>query len=162
MSATEHSRKFPGAFRKWIVTLWVMFLSLCSMFSAYVCLGALSKSTKPFVGGTFCLFGAFTLMAYFMLEWRKGRDIGIKLILEASQHDGGIVVRESIAVHILKWIISIFTCLYAGLSAMATLICIFFPPDGGSYPTASLLYLASGGIVVGVLVVTVWKKWSAP
>lgn len=163
MSATEHSRKFPGAFRKWIVTLWVMFLSFCSIFSAHVCLYALpDKTTKPFVGGVFCLFGAFTLMAYFMLEWSKGRDIGIKLIAEAAQHDGIMVVRESVAVHILKWIISIFLFLYAVFSALATLNCIFLLQDQEAQPLAALLYLSSAVIVIGALVFTVWKKWSAP
>jgi hypothetical protein len=146
-------------FRKWIITLTAMLLCLLCVFITIMCLFLPDRSTNPVLGSVFYLFGAFILVSYFLLEWRNAIQIESKCINRSNHGDKKIAIITTFSIRILKWIISLYSVLFAFLCAAMASICLFGLPDGSTDHNSAIIFLFGGLLVMGVLVFLAWRNW---
>jgi CBS domain containing-hemolysin-like protein len=143
--------------------LLLISISLGGILLACMCIFSLpDKSTLPITGSFYYLFSSFTLIAYFIIEWRRLKSIETELTKNANQVIMKIIAKESFAAQIFKWIVTIFAILFSFLSAGIALICLYALPNGTVQPSASILFLFSGLIIMGTLVIIAWKNPTTP
>ncbi len=153
LSIIESTPRFTSILQSWIITISILFLSLCGTVLALMCIFALPDgSVKPLEGSIFFLGGAIIQIAFLFFRWKKGMTI--------SSYNQ-IIVNENISDKIIKWITAFFSIGYAFWGFAIALICIYALPDKSMQPKTGAIYFIGGAFVVASFVFVVWKNWTS-
>lgn len=115
-------------------------------------------SIIPLVGKFFYPFSALAFTAYFVLEWRKEKQLKTRLVDNPDLQGVEINVIESLSEKILRWMVSIMAFIFVVVSLGFILICTYGIYEGTLKPHANRIILGEL-IVIGtaILVFVAWR-----
>ena len=160
MSKDGLNQRFSNTLQNWLITLSILFISIFGVVLALIFIFALPDQTvRPFEGSLFFISSSVIITAVLFLRWKKEKAQGIEILNETLSETQKLVIRENISDKIIKWMVTIFSFLYAFWGLAIALICIFALPDKSVQPQTGIFYFLGSAIVIGSFVFVVWKNW---
>lgn len=160
MSKDGLNQRFSHTLQNWLITLSILFFSFLGVILALISIFALPDQTvRPFEGGLFFISSSVIVLAFLFLRWKKEKAQESEILNETLSETQKIVISENISDKIIKWMITIFSFLFAFWGVAIALICIFALPDKSVQPQIGIFYFLGSAIVIGSFVFVVWKNW---
>lgn len=160
MSDMDIQKKSAGALHDWLVTIAIIFISLSGVTLSLITIYSLpDQSVRPSLGAVFYICSAGLISVFLFFRWRKEKALGGNFLSNSPEGSIGVFVKETISDKIIKWLVTIysFAFVFAGISI--SLIAIYALPDKTVQPEVALFFYFGGAIVLGSLIIVVWKNW---
>jgi len=162
MSSIDIQKKSTEAIHDWLITIAIIFISLSGVTLALITIYSLpDESVRPSIGAVFYICSTVLVSLFLFFRWKKEKRLEDYSTLNATGGTVGVLVKETISDKIIKWIVMIYSFLFVFAGISISLICNYALPDGTVQAKVARFYYLGGAIVLGSLLIVVWKNWSA-
>jgi phage shock protein PspC (stress-responsive transcriptional regulator) len=154
------NKRSSNTLHNWLITLSIFFISFFGVILALIFIFALpDKTVRPLEGSLFYISSSVIVVTFLFLRWKKETAQENEILNETLSGTQKIVINENISDKIIKWMVTIFSFLYAFCGLAIALICIFALPDKSVQPKIGIYYFLGSAIVIGSFIFVVWKNW---
>ena len=160
MTVIEPNIESSGKAHNWLITLTLIFISFFGVILALVCIFSLPDGTvRPLQGSLFYISGSFIIIALLFLRWKKEKAQENRIYSDTQNEAQKIVTRENVSDKIIKWIVTIYSFMFAFWGLAIALICIFALPDKSVQPKVGSIYFLASAAILSSFIFAVWKNW---